>query len=152
MPSQTVYGTLGHILWCNPLRGQFHKWFLGHLHRVTQGRCNTVHLELCCTASWCPRQFYISWQTPSNTPSDMQNPKLELQQKLFSISWKVIKAEALNIILCIGWRKDNKYSLWRISTIVILAENSSCLTAKVFSLASRAESIECKMKWIHFQF
>ena len=36
-------------------------------------------------------------------------------------------------------------------TIVILAENSSCLTAKVFSLASRAESIECKMKWIHFQ-
>ena len=37
-------------------------------------------------------------------------------------------------------------------TIVILAENSSCLTAKVFSLASRAESIECKMKWIHFQF
>ena len=37
-------------------------------------------------------------------------------------------------------------------TIVILAENSSCLTAKVFSLASRAESIECKMKWIHFHF
>ena len=35
-------------------------------------------------------------------------------------------------------------------TIVILAENSSCLTAKVFSLASRAESIECKMKWIQF--
>ena len=41
---------------------------------------------------------------------------------------------------------------WTPPTIVILAENSSCLTAKVFSLASRAESIECKMKWIHFQF
>ena len=37
-------------------------------------------------------------------------------------------------------------------TIVKLAENSSCLSAKVFSLASQAESIECKMKWIHFQF
>ena len=83
MTSQTVYDILGHILWCNSPHEQSHKWFLGHLHKVTLGRCNIVHLGLCYTASWCPRQFYTSWQTPSNTLFDKQNPKLELQQKLF---------------------------------------------------------------------
>ena len=81
-----------------------------------------------------------------------------------TIKAKLIKIWKSSNLICQYLGQNNvyigisKYKRWRYAimtlyrTIVILAENSSCLTAKVFSLASRAESIECKMKWIHFQF